>query len=107
MVRTVARSSAVLSDSAESDLTSPLPSYSPEMDPDHRGGSVDPHDGAAELRRRIEESRVRYRLDELVGMTVAERAVVEDAGGMFVTDDGALAAMFSPHRVVASVADGR
>jgi hypothetical protein len=76
--------------------------------------SVDPrvsasaHDGAAELRRRIEESRARYRLDELVGMTVVEaRAVVEGAGGEFATDDGPITAKFDPHRVVASAANGR
>jgi hypothetical protein len=66
------------------------------------------HDGVAELRRLIEESRVRYRLDELVGMTVAEAlAIVDGAGGQFVTDDGPITANFDTRRVVASVAEGR
>jgi hypothetical protein len=46
--------------------------------------SADP--GYAELRRLIEESRARYHLDALVGMTVSQaRAVVERAGGEFAT----------------------
>jgi hypothetical protein len=78
------------------------------MDPDDPGESVHPHDGRARMRRLIEESRARYRLDELVGMPVAEaRAIVETAGGIFATDDGPLNANFTPYRVVVSAADGR
>ena len=65
-------------------------------------------DGHAELRRRVEESRGRYRLDDLVGMKiVGARAVVEGAGGIFTTSDKPLTAMFSPQRVVADISDGR
>ena len=71
-------------------------------------GLASEDDPDAALRRRIEESRARFRLDELVGMTISDaRAVVEDAGGIFARDDQPLTAMFSPRRVVASVIDGR
>lgn len=61
------------------------------------------------VQRAVEESRARYRLSELIGMTAAQaRAVVEGAGGRFVTDDGPTTSNFDPRRVVASVApDGR
>jgi hypothetical protein len=73
------------------------------MGPDRTSEEFDPHDGYAMTQRAVEESRVRFRVDELVGMTVAQaRAVVEGAGGVFVTDDEPITAMFSPRRVVAS-----
>jgi hypothetical protein len=76
----------------------------PEDLPAHASAGDDRH---AELRRHVEESRVRYRLDELVGMEIADaRAVVEGAGGIFATSDEPLTAMLSPQRVVADIADG-
>lgn len=52
-------------------------------------------------------SRARFAVDDLVGMTVGQaRAVVEAAGGEFVTDDGPLAMKLDPNRLVASVIAG-
>lgn len=63
-------------------------------------------------RRRVKsaaaELGILYRIDELVDMTVTDaKAIVEAAGGEFITDDQPILAKYDLHRVTASVVTGR
>lgn len=76
------------------------------MEPTDRTSAPEPK--LAAWQRAVAEHQARYRVDELIGMTVAEaRAVVKGAGGEFATDQGPITTKFDLRRVVATVADGR
>lgn len=57
---------------------------------------------------RVAESRKRFAVQDLVGMTVTQaRVAVEAVGGEFVTNQQPVAAKLDPNRVVARIQDGR